>query len=264
MKFIQSSSNKEYKFIKSLMMKKGRSESGYFVAEGIKSVSEALNSEAEIGIVAVSENALQKCGDILDLAKKRQAEIINVSERLFSSMSDTQNPEGVLCTVKMFSEEMQKRKAGLYIYCDRVCDPGNAGTLIRCADAVGAEGIIFSRGSVDIYNPKTVRAAMGSIFHVKVYVGADISLLKQMKESGYVLYAGALDERAELYDEIKYPNKTAIVIGNEANGVSEQALTLADKLIIIPIYGRAESINASVAGAVLMYEWRRNNKNEAK
>lgn len=260
MTHIKSSSNKIYKFIKSLAMKKARGENGCFIVEGIKSVTEALDSAVRVRFTVVSEADIKKCESVLQSAQKSGGDIYTVDERLFASMSDTKNPEGIMCVADMFSYGAAGEDDGLYVYCDGVSDPGNAGTLIRCADAVGAQGIIFSRGSVDIYNPKTVRATMGSLFHVKIYDGADCTVLEQMKKNGFRIYAGALDSTALDYDKAEYPSKTVIIIGNEANGVSERALSIADKPLIIPIFGRAESLNASVAGALFMYEWRKNNK----
>lgn len=256
---ITAASNKTYKFVKSLAMKKARAEHGCFIVEGVKSVCEALMSDVIVDMVMISDNALSKCSEIIELSNKKNIQLYSVGDSLFSSVSDTKTPEGVLCVAKMYKSAKIDYKNGLYLYCDNLSDPGNAGTLIRCADAVGASGVFFSKGSVDIYNPKTVRATMGSLFHLPVYDGVEEQILLDMKKKNFSVYAGALTDNALDYKDAVYPENTVVVIGNEANGVSDEVLSIADNAVIIPICGRAESLNASVAGSILMYEWRRNN-----
>ncbi len=255
---ITSTSNKVYKFIKSLAAKKGRNESDAYSVEGIKSVGEAMCSGESIRLVAINEAMQQKCGELIDMAASHGIDVYIISQKLFDSMCDTKTPEGAMCVIDM-RKESADIKDGMYLYCDGVADPGNAGTLIRCADAVGASGVVFSRGSVDIYNPKTVRATMGSIFHLPVYVDDDGDFLEKMKTNGYMVTVGALTDSAVDYKQAPYPGNTVVVVGNEANGVSEKTLAMADNVVIIPITGQAESLNAAVAGAILMYEWKRNN-----
>lgn len=255
---ITASSNKTYKFIKSLTTKKGRTESGCYSVEGIKSVGEAIASGERLRLVAVNEALTEKCAEALREAQKRGIDIYAVSDKLFAAMCDTKTPEGIMCVVEMRRDNAAVCD-GMYLYCDGVADPGNAGTLIRCADAAGAGGVVFSAGSVDIYNPKTVRATMGSLFHMPVYTDRDGKFADKMKKLGYRVIAGALTSDAKDYRQVQYPKNTVIVVGNEANGISEEVLAKSDETVIIPISGKAESLNAAVAGSILMYEWRRNN-----
>lgn len=255
---ITASSNKTYKFIKSLATKKGRTESGCYGVEGIKSVGEAIASVENLRLVAVNEALAEKCAEIVREAQKRGIDVYAVSERLFAAMCDTKTPEGVMCVIEMRSETEIVRE-GMYLYCDGVADPGNAGTLIRCADAAGASGVVFSGGSVDIYNPKTVRATMGSLFHLPIYTDRDGDFIDKMKKASYRVISGALTHDAKDYRQVSYPKNTVIVVGNEANGISEDTLAKSDDTVIIPIVGKAESLNVAVAGSILMYEWRRNN-----
>ncbi len=256
---ITTTTNKTYKFIKSLLMKKARSEHGCFSVEGVKSVYEALCSDADVYMLALCESMCDKCSEIISMANKRAVQIYVICDKIFGALCDTKSPEGVLCVIKTKSTDIDKFDDGLYLYCDCVADPGNAGTLIRTADAVGASGVLFSEGSVDIYNPKTVRSTMGSLFHLPIYDNVKGDVLSCMKEKGFCVLSGALCEDAKDYQSVKYPKKTVIVVGNEANGVSQDVLKLSDDAVIIPILGRAESLNVSVAGSILMYEWRRNN-----
>lgn len=255
---ITSSSNKIYKFIKSLGAKKGRVENGAYSVEGIKSVCEAIDSGENIRLVGISEIAYEKCLEVVDRAERKNIDVYVFSENLFESMCDTKTPEGAMCVINITKKELGGEE-GLYLYCDGVADPGNAGTLIRCADAVGAKGVVFSPGSVDIYNPKTVRATMGSMFHVPVWMDEDTDFLEKMRGKGYSVVSGALRDDAKDFKTINYGKKTIMVVGNEANGISEKVLDVSDNIVIIPICGKAESLNAAVAGALLMYEWQRNN-----
>lgn len=256
---IRSSSNKTYKFIKSLLSKKGRTEHGCFLVEGIKSVAEAQCSGAELELLALRESMIECAAEHIEHAKKAGIQIYTVADGLFSQLCDVKTPEGILCIVRILEESRFEAENGVYLYCDHVSDPGNAGTLIRCADAVGAAGVVFSVGCADIYSPKVVRAAMGSLFHLPVYCGRDAEFLRQMKRRGFYLLAGALSDTAQDYRTAAYPEKTVIVVGNEAHGVSEEVLAACDGTVIIPIAGRAESLNVSAAGAILLYEWQRVN-----
>lgn len=259
---IRSSSNKTYKYIKSLQTKKARTQSGSYLVEGIKSVEEAFDADVTAELFAVSCAAAREMeiGEIISSAQERGVPVYEVADSLFAPLCNTKTPEGVVCVAKMPRRQEIVFQDGVYLYCDHVSDPGNAGTLIRCADAVGAAGILFSPGCVDVYSPKVVRATMGSLFHLPVYDGVELARLCAMKEQGFRLIAGALSDTAQDYREEAYPPRAVIVIGNEANGVSREVLAACDSTVIIPITGRAESLNASVAGALLLYEWRRNNR----
>ncbi len=259
---IRSSSNKTYKYIKSLQTKKARVQSKCYLVEGIKSVREAFDAGIAAELLAVSSSAVQEtmAGPLLSAARERDIPVYEIADNLFPQLCDTKTPEGVLCVAKMPQKREIVIQDGVYLYCDHVSDPGNAGTLIRCADAAGAAGVLFSPGCVDLYSPKVVRATMGSLFHLPVYDSVELSQLCMMKEQGFRLIAGALTASAQDYREAEYPPRSILVIGNEANGVLCDVLAACDSTVIIPITGRAESLNASVAGALLLYEWRRNNR----
>lgn len=244
---ITSSSNKTFKFIKGLSRKKERRIAGAYIIEGIKSVNDAINSECDIQLAAVTEGFKGRLPD---------CPIYTMPEYLFEKLADTQNPQGIMAVVKMVCTRIIPKEGGLYLYCDNVSDPGNMGTLIRTADAVAADGVILSEGCVDVYNPKTVRACMGSLFHIPV-AEDDGSFIDECTAMGFNIYAGALRRDTIDYRLADYGDSTVIIVGNEANGVSENVLNKA-KAVKIPIAGKAESLNAAVAGAVLLYEAFRN------
>ncbi len=245
---ITSTSNGKYKYIKSLLKKKGRAENGEYTVEGIKSVHDAVCAGV-VRAVAVSESFYEN--ESFDYA---DAEVYRVKDDIFAPLCDTQTPQGIIGIVPINESGAEPDKSKLYIYCDCVTDPGNAGTIIRTADASGCGGVIFSKGCVDIYSPKTVRASMGSFFHTDIRSGADISVLEDMKRNGFNIICGALGENTVSYTSVDMTMPTVIVIGNEANGVSGEVMDICDACVKIPIYGQAESLNAGVAAAVIMYE----------
>ncbi len=248
-KEITSTKNQKYKYIKSLQTKKARTENRQYTVEGIKSVRDALDAGADIDCVVVSE---QLKGEI-DFEN-----LYIVSNELFEGLCDTETPQGILAVINMPEKEDKALSDSLYLYCDRVNDPGNMGTIIRICDAVGC-GLLLSKETVDIYNPKTVRASMGSFFHVDIKNDLGTEDIVNLKKQGYKVFSGALSDNTVDFAKAEYAEKTVIVVGNEANGVSKEILSLSDLCIKIPIWGRAESLNVGVAAALLLYEAKRKN-----
>ena len=255
---LTGSTNRIYKTIKSLLTHKGRQINRRFLVEGERSVLDAIAAGAEMATVVVSDTYSDRGGDHLEAMERRGIELFCVKDSLFEGLCDTQNPQGILGVVHILPpREIPFRRGGLYLYCDRISDPGNAGTIIRTADAVAAAGVLFSPDSVDLYNPKVIRATMGSLFHLPVRADSDIFVLDSFRKAGYTILAGALSAGALDYREAPMEKNCVIVIGNEAQGVSADGLKRAHHLVKIPIAGRAESLNASVAAGVLCYEWLR-------
>lgn len=247
---IATTKNKTYKYIKALQQKKTRNAEKKFTVEGLKSVSDAAASEYEIELIAVSE----------DFYGSRKADIpsgarsVIIRSDLFAALCDTKNPQGIIAVLKMKENGgCEFKKGRLYVYCDNVSDPGNLGTIIRTADAAGFGGVVLSPGCAEVYSPKTVRSSMGSFFNIDVIADFSHSSLIELKKQGFTLWSGALRADSIAYTEADFSVPSVIVIGNEANGVSEEILGESEH-IIIPIYGKAESLNAAVAGAVIMYE----------
>ena len=243
-KDITSSKNPTYKFIKSLKMKKERQKNGMFTVEGIKSVKDAVAANCDIFLIAVSD----KLREDFDFEQ-----VYRISDSIFAPLCDTDAPQGVIAVIKMPEKVKTTETNPLCLYCDRVSDPGNMGTIIRICDAVGAD-LLLSPACADIYSPKTARASMGSFFHIDITENITCSGLADMKKDGYALFAGALKGDTADYRENVYGKKTVIVVGNEANGVSEEILELCDKSVKIPIFGKAESLNVAVAAALMLYK----------
>lgn len=255
MQYISSTQNKIYKLIKSLKQKKNRTIEKLYCVEGLKGTTDAYNKGADICITAVKESLYKKISHMLP----QNGNLYIVSDNIFDALCDTKNPEGIICAIKINELLPNTVNGGLYIYLDAVADPGNCGTIIRTCDACGGAGVLLSPDCVDLYNPKTIRSSMGSFFSCDTYTDVSYDMLKDLKNKGYKIVCAALCDTASDYRCIAYPENTVIVIGNESNGISQECLSLADQTVIIPILGSAESLNASVAAGILMYEWCRNN-----
>ena len=250
MKEITSTKNATYKYIKSLKTKKARVENRQYTVEGIKSVKDAISAGADIAFLAVSSK----------LSKSfEQEDVYVIPDELFGGLCDTETPQGVIAVINMPDNQDKEYNRNLYLYCDRVTDPGNMGTIIRICDAVNC-GLLLSAGTVDIYNPKTVRASMGSFFHTDIKDGLTASDLKEMQKHGFKIISGSLGKNTIDYRKADYSGKTVIVAGNEANGICDEILDLSDTCVKIPIWGEAESLNVGVASALLLYEARKNDE----
>lgn len=251
---ITSAANPRYKTIKSLSQKKERLKRGEFTVEGIKSVKDAIKAGADIDRIAVSETFY----NTNEFDYPDGVHILKVQDHLFDKLSDTETPQGIMAVIKMKDTsgfEINSKKD--YVYCDNVKDPGNLGTIIRTADAAGLGAVLLSPGCVDLYNPKTVRSSMGSFFSIDIIRNVGYDVLKNCKEEKFSLIGGALTENTIDYRQANYTQPCIIVVGNEANGMSKEALDLCEA-VKIPILGSAESLNVSIAAGILIYEIIRN------
>ena len=249
---IESAHNRLIKDIKALADKKNRDRKGLFIADGARFVSE-IPENVKIVKMIFSESYAEK-NDIDGYFKKAECAVI--SDRLFSSLSDTKNPQGIMAVCKKMKSDIKNiiKKNGFYIIAEEMNDPGNLGTVIRTAHAAGADGVILSKGSVDLYNPKVLRSTMGSVFKIPIITEAGLEdVCALMKKSGIKIYAAHLRGKKYPYD-LDLKKGCAFMLGNEARGLSDRVSQLCDELVRIPMPGRAESLNASVAAAVLMYE----------
>lgn len=252
---ITSTQNTTYKYLKSLQHKKARTSHGVYTVEGEKSVWDAIHAGKEIVSIAIAKRLAMP-------ALPSDIPVYFMPDHVFDGLCDTKTPQGILAVIKMEKNtDFTPKKTGIYIYCDKVADPGNAGTIIRTADAAGMDGVLFSPDSVDLYSPKTVRASMGSFFHISAIPDAELSMLSGLKQAGYQILCAMLGEDTVEYTVPDYKKPTVIVLGNEANGISPAVASFADMCVKIPILGGAESLNVGVAGAVLMYEAVRQRKN---
>lgn len=243
---ITSKSNEVIKHIKSLHQKKYRDEFGEFFVEGIKLVEEAIAEKMEISKIVICEEILKEtfgygCFDI-----------IYVNENVFNFISDTKTPQGILAVMKIPKNE--ENFGDIIFALDNLQDPGNLGTIIRTLDCAGINTLLLSDGTVDLYNPKVIRSTMGAIFRVNCFENLNLKKkLIDLKEEGYKVVVTALDAEKYHYD-LTFDEKYVIVIGNEAKGVGKEVQELADVKVKIPMLGRTESLNASVATSLMAYE----------
>lgn len=249
---ITSNSNPQVKNIIQLVKKaKARNEQRLFVVEGVKMFAEA--PKEWIRQVYVSESFETK-KEHKELLAHVSCEV--VSDSVFKTMSDTQTPQGILALLQQPSygvEDLLNQPAHLLVLED-IQDPGNLGTMFRTGEGAGISGIIMSRGTVDVFNPKVVRSTMGSIFRVPFFVAEDLKgIIEELKRRGVKHYAAHLLGSCS-YDEPDYTGATAFLIGNEGNGLSDDIASLADCRIRIPMAGQVESLNAAIAATLLMYE----------
>lgn len=251
---ITSAANTKIKYIRSLAQKKARYENGEYTIEGIKSVRDAISSEREITALYVSFSFYENEAFIYP----ENVPLYRVSDNIFEKMCDTKAPQGILAVIKIENDEFEPELNKAYIYCDGIQDPGNLGTIIRTADAAGFGGVMLSPSCADLFNPKTVRSSMGSFFNMKVIRGVTAQKLTEYKNGGFEIYGGALSEDSIDYRTADFKKPSVIVVGNEANGISDAVLKICTH-IKIPILGKAESLNAGVAAAILMYEVVRQN-----
>ncbi|MFA5576265.1 MAG: RNA methyltransferase [Tissierellaceae bacterium] len=258
MQVISSIKNPLIKNIRSLHRRRERFKNKAFIIEGIKVVAEALEQGYPIRNIIYTDQLLAvKDGE--ELFKKIQdlPNTIYVADKVFKEISDTENPQGLLAIAEMKNLKIEEIKMGglpFLIYLNRLQDPGNMGTIIRTADAFKADGIIIGQGSVDPYNPKVVRATMGSIFRLPIiYEPQDYEDLEHLKARGLHIYSSSLEGSRPIY-HIDFQRGFVLVIGNESNGIDEKIAAMSHSLIKVPMPGGAESLNAGIAASIIMYE----------
>lgn len=256
MQVITSKDNEIIKNIRKLKEKKYRDIANEYIVEGIKLIEESIEEDANIKTIVVCEECIKdNCIDQKLLYKIAKYDCIYVSEKVFSLLTDVVNPQGMLAVIeKTSSEDKIKYDEDIIVVLDGIQDPGNLGTILRTVNSVGLTQIILSKTSVDAYNPKVVRSTMGAIFRVNIIEAEDLtSTLKNMKKHKYKIVATSLSGQESIY-EMDY-KKTVIVIGNESKGVSREILEIADTKTKIPMLGKTESLNASIATGVILYEY---------
>lgn len=263
MQVITSKDNDIVKKIRKLKDKKYRSELGVYVIEGIKVIEEAINENVEIEKIVICED----CTEDSIIPQKLMYSIakyncIYVSKKVFEVLTDVVAPQGILAIVRR-PEKNEKidYNAELILALDGIQDPGNLGTILRTADSVNLNQIIVTKNTADCYNPKVVRSTMGAILRIKIIETESlVNTLKEAKKNKFKIVATSLDTQNNIYD-IDY-NKKVIVIGNEANGVTKEVQSMADNKVKIPMLGKTESLNASVATGIMLYEYVRQKINK--
>jgi TrmH family RNA methyltransferase len=244
-----------------LARRDARSETGLFLLEGPQAVTEALTFRPELIVeLFATPTALERHPGIAQKARDAAIVIEFGTEHVLDNMADTVTPQGIIAVCRQFPAALKDilgAQPKLIAILEEVRDPGNAGTIIRAADAAGADAVILTGRSVDLYNPKVVRATTGSLFHIPVAVGIDVeSVVEKTKAAGLQVIAADV-KGADLLAARKagaLASPTAWLFGNEARGLSDEHYALADWVITVPIYGHAESMNLATAASVCLYE----------
>lgn len=234
-----------------------REAEGVFVAEGSKLVGEALASQARVEGVYFARDSLDDptVAQLVRAAESRGIRCFELAAGIMERVTDAVTPQGVLCVVHHNSVPLSHLvEADFVVVCVGVRDPGNAGTIVRTAEAAGAQGVVFCHDSVDLYNPKTVRSSAGALFHVPVVVeGEAAGVLERM--GGYGLARiGTVARGGADYAQAPISERVALVVGNEAHGLPQEIEGSLDALVTVPIAGRAESLNVGMATAVVCFE----------
>ena len=253
MKVIESIRNPQIQALRKLTRTRDRRESRRFLVEGPRMAEEAL-AAGLCETVLISRFA-ERSQAAADRAEAAGLEVIQVSEAVMESLSENRTPQGILCLCRM-PEQEQMPEGPLILALDAVQNPGNVGTMIRTADAAGFTGVLLGSGCADLYSPKTLSATMGSVFHLPILSVPDLAQsLMFLAEKGAAVIATELG--GEDFYHACPPSPSVLVIGNEGNGISEKVSRAATCHLALPMRGRAESLNASVAAGIMIYEMAR-------
>ncbi|MEF3322579.1 RNA methyltransferase [Gulosibacter sp. GYB002] len=258
---IESVRNSRVRDVRKLAQKAERTERGLFVLEGPQAVREALHDRPDlITELFATPTAMERHHDLAELADAAGIEVVWATEEVVDAMCDTRTPQGVVAVARQFPVAIKRlfdESPQLVVILEEVRDPGNLGTIIRVADAAGADAVILTGRSVDLYNPKVVRATTGSLFHVPIAVDGDfLDASVRAKTAGMRLVAADIDGddllAARNAGDLAQP--AAWVFGNEARGLPDDIIAQCDATIAVPNYGRAESMNLATAASVCLYE----------
>lgn len=255
---IESTDNKNYKYLKGFLNKKQRQKERIFLVEGIKVIEESLKETMPLYTVIstkIMEN--EDIKNIIEKLEEKNSKVLFISEKIFNSLSDTEHSQGIISYYRfLHSESINSLKDGRYLFLDDLKDPGNLGGIIRSAEAFNINGIILSKETVDIYNPKVIRSTMASIFRLPIYIISEKSEILQLKDK-FKIISTSLEKSTSIF-EYDFPESLVLIIGNEAHGVSEEVFSYSDDFIKIPMSSKINSLNANVAASICMYEMSKN------
>lgn len=248
MKYIESKKNDEIKQLKKLAATKNIRKTGTYMIEGFHLVREADQFEQDFVKVLVTEKYAED-----RLVKKYHDIAVTISEDVANELSETKTPQGIFAVIKVQANDDVTDFSGKWVMLDDVQDPGNVGTIVRTADAAGYDGVITSLDTADFYQPKVQRSMQGSQFHLPIYRMDINKAIRLAKNSNLKVYGSEVNKQAKPYTELDKVDNFALVMGNEAHGITQEVLNETDQNIYIPILGQAESLNVAVAAGVLMY-----------
>jgi TrmH family RNA methyltransferase len=250
---ITSTASKKVKYVRSLYRRRVRYRERHFVVEGLRLVGEALKAGVvpALAFFTPDLSSSQQGRELLAVIEDVSGERFVVTDKIMRALSDTVSPQGILAVLP-FIELPFPENPWLVLVVDRVRDPGNLGTILRSADAAGAGQVILTPATVDVYSPKVVRGAMGAHFYLPIATGVSWSEMAEALKDRQILLAEAGGEK--VYYEVDWTKPSALIVGSEAEGASQEAKRLATERIVIPMQGKAESLNVAVAAGVILFE----------
>ncbi len=263
---IESPKNERIRQYRRLRKRNFRYREGKFLVEGLQCVAEALVSGHVPECLICSSKGLDAMAAYADVIRERAIPCYNAADDVIASLSATVTPQGIIAVSPLVHVDISSLLGEIpatILIANRVRDPGNLGNMVRIADAAGAGGMVVCAESADLYNAKTVRSTAGSLFHLPLSVGQDIAAAaRTLKESGFTLLAADAHSGTGMW-EIEWPERLALVMGNEAWGIPHDEEALVDEIVHIPLMGHAESLNVSAAAAILLYEAARKRAEES-
>ena len=258
MEIITSLNNKWIKTVSQLRLKKYRDKNNLFIMEGIRLVEEAVKLKYSEVVCFISENVTEKkrIQNLIKNGNLLKWKILFVSEKVMNKLSGTKHTQGIVAIVKkrcINLGTLKYKNNERYVFLDEVQDPGNVGTIIRTAAATGMDAVILSKGCADPYSEKAIRSSMGSIFRIPVVTDVSTDELIKWKNETNIFFVGTSLQDAEPYTQISLSGCCMFIFGNEGNGVSQKILNISDKKIYIPLKSNVESLNVSIATAVILF-----------
>lgn len=252
---ITAKNNQKIKELKALISSaKARKNSGLFAVEGVRLCRDAAQSGCKIISVFYTAEGMEKYGEDISLVRNSAESCYEISGEIMKSVSDTVTPQGVICVVKAVKNTFAFKKGGKYIALDTLQNPDNLGAVLRTAEALGIDGVVIY-GGCDMYNPKALRASMGAVFRLPVNISQNlINDIETAQSQGIRVYACVPDRGALSVTEIDFEDGAVCVIGNEGNGISKDIIDVCSESVTIKMNGRAESLNAAAAAAIMMWE----------
>ncbi|PTL39890.1 TrmH family RNA methyltransferase [Alkalicoccus saliphilus] len=246
---IASAQNPRIKAWKKLQRKRERDRSGLFLVEGEHLVEEALKSNINVKeIIVVEDRELPKEWAVTEV------EVVRVTERVFQELAETETPQGMIAVCEKPPPENMLFESGRYLFLDRIQDPGNLGNLVRTAEAAGLQGVVFGSGCADPYNGKVVRSTQGALFYMPVQQMDLSEALEHCRANRVPVFGTSLN--GSTYSAIAPQESFALLMGNEGSGVDPSLLEQTDHNLYIPVHGRSDSLNVSVAAGILIYHLR--------
>lgn len=254
MQHIMSINNPQVKNWRKLQNRKERRKTKTYLIEGFHLIEEAIKHQKQsINKIMIREDLVETSEIARILKEIEQEQAIVITKQIADGISETETNQGIFAEMKIVEEPFPAKINAPFLFLDAVQDPGNVGTMIRTADAAGFQGVVLGKGTVDLYNDKTLRAAQGSHLHLEIYQGDLVEFIQKFRENELQILGTALNTEAKSYKDVEIKGTFGLIVGNEGVGVSEEVLALVDQNIYIPMKGHAESLNVAIAASILMF-----------